>query len=280
MVPRRTVAVLLTLLFGLAAWGGDPPSKDAKDAKDAAEQKERLESMKRQAAEYEVTLKSSPPVKLVLHGEPLLRFNNAVGDVTDGIAVMWKEGERPAIFAQIFQLKNGLWVHECQSMASAGLSMRLGKVTRWEPEDAALKFTPLPDAPRAADTALKRLVQMKAQADRFSATDDFKSSTDREATRYELRLLPKPVYRYQDAKGGINDGAVFAFVHGTDPELFLIFEHRGEGDKAGWFYALAPMTCWAVQTRLDNTEVWSVPERLGKTTPQGPYHVWGHRPDK
>jgi hypothetical protein len=121
---------------------------------------------------------------------------------------------------------------------------------------------------------------MKAQAARFSATDDFKSSTDREATRYELRLLPTPVYRYQDAKGGINDGAVFAFVHGTDPELFLILEHQGQGDKAGWFYALAPMTCWAVQAKLDKTEVWSVPECLNKTTPQGPYHAWAHRPEK
>jgi hypothetical protein len=247
---------------------------------DADEQKERLESMKRQAAAYEVTLKTSPAVKLTLHGEPLLRFDNAVGDVTDGIAVMWKEGERPAIFAQIFQLKNGLWVHECQSTASAGLSMKLGEVTKWEPEEAALKFTRLPDAPKAADTALKRLVQMKALAAQFSATDDFKSDVNREATRYELRLLPTPVYRYQDAKREINDGVVIAFVHGTDPELFLILEYQGKGDKAGWFYALAPMTCWAVQAKLGKTEVWSVPERLNKTTARGPYHVWAHRPDK
>src|SRR5436190_4170692 len=190
MVPRRSVAVLLPLLVGFAAWGDDSPPRQAKDA---AEQKERLEFMKRQAAAYEVTLNTSPPAKIALHGEPLLRFDNAVGDVTDGIAVMWKEGERPAIFAQIFQLKNGLWIHECQSLASAGFSMRLGKETKWEPEEAALKFTPLADAPRAADTPVKRLVQMKALAARFSATDDFKSDVDRKATRYELRLLSTPV---------------------------------------------------------------------------------------
>ena len=277
MVPRRSVAVLLPLLVGFAAWGDDSPPRQAKDA---AEQKERLEFMKRQAAAYEVTLNTSPPAKLALHGEPLLRFDNAVGDVTDGIAVMWKEGERPAIFAQIFLLKNGLWIHECQSLASAGFSMRVGKVTKWEPEEAALKFSPLPDAPRPADSALKRLVQMKALAARFSATDDFKSMVDGKATRYELRLLPTPVYRYRDAKQGINDGVVFAFVHGTDPEVFLILEHQGKGDKAGWFYTLAPMTCWAVQAKLGKTEVWSVPERLNRTTARGPYHVWAHRPEK
>jgi len=277
MILKRSAAAVLLVLLGFVARGNDATPKEAKAA---AEQKERLEFMKRQAAEYEVTLKTSPSTKLALHGEPLLRFDNAVGDVTDGIAVMWKEGERPAIFAQIFQLKNGQWIHECQSMASAGFSMRLGKVTKWEPEEAAAKFSPLPDAPRAADSALKRLVQMKALAARFSATDDFKSSTNGEATRYELRLLPKPVYRYQDAKRGINDGVVFAFVHGTDPELFVILEHQGKGDKAGWFYSLVPMTCWAVQAKLGTTEVWSIPERLGKTTAQGPYHVWVHQPDK
>jgi len=277
MILRRSAVAALLLFLGFVARGDDATPKEAKAA---AEQKERLEFMKRQAAEYEVTLKTSTPAKLTLHGEPLLRFTNAVGGVTDGIAVMWKEGERPAIFAQIFQLKNGQWIHECQSMASAGFSMRLGKVTKWEPEEAAAKFSPLPDAPRAADSALKRLVQMKALAARFSATDDFKSSTNGEATRYELRLLPKPVYRYQDAKRGINDGVVFAFVHGTDPELFVILEHQGKGDKAGWFYSLVPMTCWAVQAKLGTTEVWSIPERLGKTTAQGPYHVWVHQPDK
>ncbi len=272
----RVVAGLVPfLLLGFAAWGADPAPGEA------AEQKERLESMKRQAAGYEVTLDGPTPARLALHPEPLLRFTNPVGGVVDGIIVLWKEGNRPAVFAQIFQVKDGLWVHECQSLASAGLSMRAGKVTRWGPEEAAEKFSPLPDAPRAAEGALQRLVQMKAQAARFAAADDFRvHPTDPETNRYQLRLLSKPVYRYQDAERRVNDGAVFAFVHGTDPELFLILEHRAGGGKAGWYYALVPMTCWAVKAELDGREVWSIPERYGKTTPQGPYHVWIHRPDK
>jgi hypothetical protein len=274
MMPRRTAAVILTfLLLGFAARADEPTPRDAAD-------KERLEHMKRQAAEYEVTLDTSPPSRLVLHPEPLVRFNNLVGDVSDGIVVLWKEGKRPAVFAQIFQLKNGQWVHECQSMASAGLSMRLGKMTKWNPEQAAAKFSRLPDAPRAAEGAVQRLVQMKAQAARFSAVDEFKSLADPQMSRFQLRLLTKPVYRYQDAEAGVNDGAVFAFVHGTDPELFLILEHRGDGDKAAWYYSLVPMTCWGVKAQLAGSEVWSVPERLGKSTPGDPYHVWGYRPEK
>jgi hypothetical protein len=272
LLMAAVVGFLLPLFLSAVAFADDTP-------KDTAEQKERLEFMKRQAADYEVTLNTSPPTKLSLHGEPLLRFSNPVGGVVDGIIVMWKEGERPAVFAQIFFLKDGLWIHECQSLASAGLTMQLGKTTRWSPEDAALKFSPLPDAPRAAEGAVERLVQMKAQAARFSASEDFKiNAGDRETSRYELRLLPKPAYRYKDAENDINDGAVFAFVHGTDPELFVILEHRGAGDKARWYYSLVPMTCWAVQAQLAGNEVWRVPERLGKSTPKDPYHVWVHRP--
>jgi hypothetical protein len=272
---RIATQLLASILIGLVA-GADEPSSAG-----SAEQKERLESMKRQAAEYEVTLDRSSAVRLTLHPEPLLRFNNAVGDVLDGIAVMWKEGERPAVFAQIFQVKDGTWIHECQSVASAGFSMRAREITPWQPEKAAQEFTKLSDAPSAAKSAVQRLVQMKEQAARFSAVDDFKMrANDVESSRYELRLLARPVYRYKDAKHGINDGAVFVFVHGTDPELFLILEHRGEGDKAGWYYSLAPMTCYAVTARLDGREIWSVPNRHGKTTPRDAYYVWAHQPEK
>jgi hypothetical protein len=245
------------------------------------ERKERLELMKQQAAEYTVVLDGKPSTTLRLHEEPLLRFSNPVGGVPDGIVVMWKDGQRPAIFAQVFQTKGGLWVHECQSLAASGLTMRRGDVTRWKPEKSADEFQPLVDAPPAAATAVKRLVQMKSIAGEFSATDDFKiSSRDKETTRHQLRLLPTPVYRYQDGATDVVDGAVFAFVHGTDPELFLVLEHReGKEGKASWFYALSPMTCWGVNVGRKGVEVWSVPERQGKSKPDDPYHVWAHRLD-
>src|SRR5262249_29877195 len=154
-----------------------------------------------------------------------------------GIVVMWKHGQRPAVFAQVFQTKEGLWVHECQSLATAGLSMQLGDTTKWKPEKGAADFRALDGAPVPDATAAQRSVQMKAIAADFSATDDFKiSATDKETTRHALRLLPTPVYRYQDALAEIADGAVFAFVHGTDPEVFLVLEHREAKDaKAAWY---------------------------------------------
>ena len=242
----------------------------------------RLAHMKQQAAAYTLTLEggTSP---LTLHDEPVLRFSNAVSGVPDGIVAMWKDGQRPAVVAQVFQTKDGLWVHEVQSLASAGLAMKKGDKVFWRPKQPAEAFRRLTEAPAPAATPGRRLVQMKALAEEFSAADDFKINTsDQETTRHELRLLTTPIYRYEDAAARIQDGAVFAFVHGTDPEVFLVLESRtGDGDErgnAGWHYTLAPMTCWAVSVSRGGKEVWSLPERLNKSTPDGPYHVWLHRP--
>jgi len=209
-----------------------------------------------------------------------LRFSNPVSGVPDGIIAMWKAGQRPAIFAQVFQTKDGLWVHECQSIAAAPLSMQQGERTFWSPNQAAGGFQALSNVPAPAATAPRRLVQMKAIAAEFSASDDFKiNPQDAEPTRHELRLLTTPVYRYADSVAGIADGAVFAYVHGTDPEAFLVLELRGDkpGEEA-WQYTFAPMTCWAVHVHRGQTEVFSSEERFAKSKPQDLYHVWLHKP--
>jgi hypothetical protein len=245
---------------------------------DSDDPKVRLEEMKRQAAEYTVTLATEPPVELSLHEEPLLRFDNPVGGVPDGIIAMWKDGQRPAILAQVFLTRDKLWIHEGQSLARAGFELRRGDAAKWTPAEGAGDFRRLKSAEPADQAAGKRLLQMKRLAAQFSATDEFKVRlSDAEATHNVLRLLPTPLYRYADKDQGIEDGAVFAFVHGTDPELFLILEQRSGGkETAGWHYCLVPMTCWEVSAKCDGKEVFSAPERL-KSQPTEPYFVWVYR---
>jgi hypothetical protein len=276
MRPVNRYAVLILLAIAGLARG-----QDASPSETDQERADRLKHMKQQAAAYTLTL-AGRDTQLALHDEPVLRFSNPVSGVPDGIVAMWKEGQRPAVLAQVFQTKDGLWVHECQSLAAAGLAMTKGDKVFWEPKEPAEAFRLLDDAPAPAVTPGRRLVQMKALAAEFTAADDFKiRAGDQETTRHELRLLTTPIYRYEDAAAGIQDAAVFAFVHGTDPEVFLLLESRtGKGDTpaAQWHYTLAPMTCWAVTVERKDKEVWSLPERLNKSTPSGPYHVWLHRP--
>jgi hypothetical protein len=278
-MSHRIQVSLMSLVLLSAAWW-----LHAQDAASETDQEraDRLSLMKQQAAAYTLTY-AGGETKLQLHDDPVLRFSNPVSGVPDGIVAMWKDGKRPAVFAQVFQTKDGLWVHECQSLAAAGLSMTKGGTVFWQPKEGAEAFRRLEDATAPASTPGRRLVQMKDIASEFTAADDFKINTsDPEPTRHTLRLLTTPIYRYEDAEGGIQDGAVFAFVHGTDPEVFLVLESRlpAKGDvkdQIGWHYTLAPMTCWAVTVEHREKQVWSLPERLNKSKPGDLYHVWLHR---
>jgi hypothetical protein len=74
----------------------------------------------------------------------------------------------------------------------------------------------VPDAPAPAATPQARFRQLRALAEEFSATDDFLG-----AGWTQLRLLPKPWLRCGKASSGVEDGALFAFALGTDPEVVL-----------------------------------------------------------
>ena len=108
----------------------------------------------------------------------MLRFSNPVSGVPDGIVAMWKDGQRPAVFAQVFQTKDGLWVHEVQSLAAGSFTMQSGGTTFWQPRKPYEAFRRLADAPAAATSPARRLVQMKEIAAQFAAADDFKISSN------------------------------------------------------------------------------------------------------
>jgi hypothetical protein len=55
------------------------------------------------------------------------------------------------------------------------------------------------------------------------------------------------------------DGALFAFVVGTDPEVWLALEARGSADEGDWHFALARMNADALAVELDGRQVWEAP---------------------
>jgi hypothetical protein len=260
--------LLLSLVVGTAR--ADEPDDKRKLAA------ERLDFMMKSVRDFQVVPDGDAATPWKLHPTPLLRWSNPVGGVPDGIIVMWTDGARPAILAQVFVTKDGFWIHECQSLAQDSFTMREGDRVLWNPRKAGGEFRSLEGAPTPGETSVKRLVQMRALAGEFTAYDDFKiHTTDQESTRHELRLMNNPLYRYQDKERQIIDGAVFAFALGTDPELFVVLEAREHGDGSrSWEYALAAMTCWAVEVKHEDRSIWSVGERLQNHSARDAYHVW------
>jgi hypothetical protein len=117
-----------------------------------------------------------------------------------------------------------------------------------------LKFAEIPSAPAPAASEAQRLLQLKQLAKDFTAIGTYR----KDLNETELRLLPHPVHRYSVPKQGILSGGLFAFVRGTDPEIFLLIEARGK-DVAGarWQFAAARMSNLAeLELRHQNKEVW------------------------
>jgi hypothetical protein len=144
--------------------------------------------------------------------------------------------------------------HEFHSLSESPLAGNYEKAEVWRTREGGLPFAPLADAPAPAASAQQRLLQFRRLAREFSVTKQ-----ERDDTKQELRLLTQPLYRYAAPQAGIADGALFVFVQGTDPELFLLLEARGEADAAKYHFAASRMNGVGFTMRRGDREVWSVP---------------------
>jgi len=235
--------LLACCLLQSAAWGQEKPDEAAS-----------LELFHRVADEYHLVLTDNAKEHdLKREAKPLLRWTNPVRDSNQGITLLWTEEGRPQAIACMYTYgEDGLSIdHEFQSLTNEPLQATHNDKRVWEPKPA-IQWKPVPSADKPAETASARLIQMRAIARRFAAVVYQKQDP------HDLRLLTQPLYRYADEENGLRDGALFAFVQATDPELLLLLEARK--DKAGdaWHYALARMTDLALEVKLDDRQTWSV----------------------
>ena len=253
---------LLRLLCVLALAAVSPAAaQDASPEADTEEAQRRLDIMRRSAAVCELLSATEPPRPLELRDEPLLRWNNPVSGVKDGIVALWTDAiGRPAVAAQVFLSRDGIWIQEFQSLAAHPLIMSRDGARLWATDNPGVEMHPLKDVPAPANGAPARLAQMRGLARQFTAAVDFKTDRrDATTTHYELRLLPRPLYRYAAENEGTADGALFVFVQGTNPEVFLLLEARTGDSGLQWFYGLAPMTRYRVEAGHPSGVQWESP---------------------
>ncbi len=186
--------------------------------------------------------------------------------------VVWPHNGRPVAMASIYPW-NGKMIHEFDSLSRENkLIARDNDRVIWSPEAAGVEFKDVPKAPKPAKTAPERLRQMKAIAERFKATMTGwqADNSDQEI----LRLLPRPLFRYDltNAKNPkLLDGALFAYVLGTDPEAVLVLEAIGTADKADWQYAFARATSGGLEVKLGEQVVWTATKHPPNQNPKLPH---------
>ena len=271
---RPTLVLLFVLGLGLPL-----RAQDAQADVEKNEAAKRLATMKEQPRVYDFRLGKDESARLKLEPEPVLRWDNPVSRVKDGTVFIWTHNGRPEIAAQVFLSSDGkFWIHEFQSLSVGRLVGQWGERRFWRPAKAAIEPVVVPKAPAPAGSATRRLVQMRSIAKAFSAAVDFRvNPTDTTREHYELRLLPKPLHRYGKADSDILDGALFAFVQGTNPEVLLLLEARSADGGYRWTFGLAPMTGCGVEASRDGKMIWSVPEQKRPIDSSGLY--WIHKFD-
>ncbi|OWK40173.1 hypothetical protein FRUB_05092 [Fimbriiglobus ruber] len=114
--------------------------------------------------------------------------------------------------------------HEFHSLADEPLAAKFHGKPVWKTGEVGAKFADVPNAPAPTSAEAQRQLQIKQLAKEFSASGKYR----KDPNDTELRLLPRPVHSYTSPKQNILSGGLFAFVRGTDPEVFLLIEARGK----------------------------------------------------
>jgi hypothetical protein len=260
---------LLAMTFVPTVRADDPSAVD--DAQ--GETKKLNEFIEKSIDWYEIL--PSADSKTSLRPQPVLRWRNvARGQAGEAMMVIWCQHGRPEVMASIYPWEGRLH-HEFGSLSRAAkLVGRDKSAVVWTPNAPGVKFEDIPDAPEPAEAPACRLRQMKSLAERFRATmTGWKGdNSDRE----EMRLLPRPLYRYdlkdsEEAIPNLQDGALFGFVMGTDPEVVIVLEAVSRDGRSLWQYAFARATSGGLEARLDGKVVWvaeKYPATAGPTNPQ------------
>lgn len=199
---------------------------------------------------------------LELHPQSILRYTNPQRpNVQHGSVNVWTDKGVPHIIGAIWSAEDRKnreqrnLCYEFHSLSAAPLKVTMENTkVRWEPRASGVEWITLKNVPAPPATRALRLTAMRRITAEWTAT----GLATEEA---ELRLLPQPLYRYPEMVEGPLDGAIFAFVVGTDPELFVVLEASKDrpGISDGWRISPARLTGTPLTLKRKNETLWSSP---------------------
>ncbi len=234
----------------------------ADDAETATSQ-QRMAGMRQRAEALQLKIGGTAE-RLRVGKEPALRYSEPTGTTTDGTLWLWTQAERPIAVASLFNTpQEGFqWNYELVSLTDSALFVDGRPGWNWRPTANVRKWIIVTE-PEPARSEVARLVQMKELLAKFHAEEDLDGNVR------QLRLLPRPIYRYRCPDEKIEDGAMFAFVFGTNPEALVQIEALADINRS-WRISFARMASPALKVTRDEKAVWDA-ERVRSWNPQHEY---------
>jgi len=278
--------VLGTSTFVLLTFGGhqqisgstdtDEKSDGSSKSSDTASPKTsvRIKEAIAHVAKCELTLAKATTAKVLKVSEhPLLSFGDPARDNEAGTLWAWSDGGRPIAMMELFRRSDTdtVWISAWTLTSTELVSMTLDSRPEWTPAKSDFALQDFSDSATVSDRPLIRLRQMKDMVRRFESHEFW----DPGNSRFELRCLETPVLRYSDEKKGIIDGCVFAFAHGTNPEILLFAEAHGTSpEMAKWQFAAFRLGSAEMHLEVAGKTLWSRDRAPGRTgTPNEHYWV-------
>ncbi len=280
-VQIRRVHLIVAMISATLCVVSGPPlgnvraEPDDAKARDAQESEETTRLIKAEQPNWKMWTGPSRRTELKLESKSVLRWTNPGTGRVYGDLYFWTAQGRPEAVMSIFKAwdpPDGFHA-EMHSLSLENLEAERNGTIVWAPSQAGISIRDVPAAPQPADSAVRRLSQMRSLAMEFEAelTDKRRNNS---GERQALRLLTQPLHRYQ---GGTDsdwmDGAVFGFVLGTDPEALLLIEARNAGGSTKWQYGLARMNNDSMAVSHKRREVWRVEHQESQDWLREPYRL-------
>ncbi len=191
---------------------------------------------------------------------PIFRYSDQIRGIKNAGIWLWTADGRPVSAMKIENYVPGVhvrpWLYCFTSLSGELVDVTWDVAPRFRAQKPGVVWQPLTDKP--AESRPARLVQMREFARRFSA--ELRRQVD-ESDKNQMRLLPRPLYRYDGGADAV-DGAIFGFSGtGTNPDLMLLLDLSRTD---GWRYAFAGMSAEAISVQLNDATVWQQPHTAGK----------------
>lgn len=196
------------------------------------------------------------PANLI--GGSLLQWSNPIVGEVYGDCFLWASEGRPVAFLSVyafFEPTNNRRL-TFQSLSESPLTAKIDAHTVWTPDKAGAVWITLGESPTRSNSPAAQQRQLRIIASEYSARI---AQANEQAEYRDLRLLTRPLYTYQCKSAQIEQGAVFAFVDGTDPELLLMIELV---NKDRHYLRFSPVRQHHRQLSLarDGERIWEAPK--------------------
>ncbi len=258
------VAAILMTTMDLRVGQAETDAKDDEVSKSGKAQNEKmLRSMRQQAEAFSVVqvIDGERQAAEPLFADPVFRYSDQPRGFVDATLWCWGSRGRPAALGKVEAALTGdgkpFWQFCLTSLADHPIDVDFGNRRRFVSKKAGIDLKPIPRAGKPSDSAAARMRHMKEMISRFAVTIHVDGRDD---LKQEMRLLPRPVHRYDDKDAGLVDGVIFGLTsNGTNPDMLIVIELRTNRGQAIWQFGVVKMTDSEVHIRLDESEVWSSP---------------------